>query len=80
VLSDGTKVATIDSVGSQANRPHLTRGQKMFLKGWCRLGQNAGSDAPANGPGVIAVADHVLVLAQPQNKRDFPTTPNARWT
>jgi len=60
---------------------HLARGQKMFLKGWCRLGHNAGSDAPAVRLAVMRLpTGELLALACSGNPRRALAGYRRRWT
>ena len=76
VVRDGYDTWTIAAIAR-----HLTRGQKMFLKGWCRLGQNAGSDAPAVRLAVMRLpTGELLALACSGNPRRALADYSHRWT
>jgi hypothetical protein len=76
VVRDGYGTWTIAAIAK-----HLAQGQKMFVKGWCWLGQNAGRHSPAVRLAIMRLpTGELLALACSGKPRRALQEYRRRWT
>ena len=76
VVRDGFETWTIADIAKR-----LERGQKRIVKGWCRLGQNAGDKSPAVRLVILRLkTGELLALACSGNPRRALENYRRRWT
>lgn len=77
VVRDGYETWTIANIAK-----HLERGQKMTVKGWCRLGANAGDRSPVVRLVIMRLkkTGELPALACSGNPRRALDNYNRRWT